>query len=334
MKRQDSILAALATVGAGLALFQYWAAYALSDGEAFEVLRFCSLSEALDCYTAIHVHGKTLAAFGIRVIPLLLVLFLLQLALFGWAKLPREERGASLAAWARALTLPTAGLCVYAVLNTYYVTREYAERGEISAHAQSSVSALLLMASAVSGAVLTFTQRRRAHGRLSVTGVPFLLGAALAVVFLQGASGARLRTHSLEAELASAAPRVLFPTFARSVPRRGAAKLGNPAARSEVLFVFDPAHANSREALDRLLRRVGSLKSKLRLLVYATGPHAAGLAVAQEAGIAPSYLKALARGEEEAPALLTRLGADAAKLDDPELHAVIERQARRLEAGI
>jgi hypothetical protein len=263
------------------------------------------------------VHGPGLLIVGIAVLPALAMLYLFQLGLLAYAGQASEAQREGLGAWARVATLPTAGLCLYTILDNILVAKA------------TSLSGLLMTGAAIWGVVITLAHGVRGPGlkRTAKTGTLLLLAAVLCGHFLGGAATARLELRAVEADLAAQPTRVRFPKFGTSIPRTGAAVLGSPNAREEVLVFLDPAQEKSRDTLASLL----SGKSTKRNVVYVTGPHAVGLAVAQKLGFARAYLEQMAKGPDASPrTLIQRLGGNPDLLESEEILILVERQRRRL----
>ena len=315
LPEHDRLLARLALVGATCALFQCWLAYVVSNDDA--AFLFCRFTTVLDCTQAVQKHGPGLLVAGIAVLPALAALFLFQLGVLVSAGQTSEAQREGLGAWARVATLPTTGLCLYTILDNILVAKA------------TSLSGLLMTGAAIWGVVITLTHGVRVAGlkRTAKTGTLLLVAAAACGHFLGVAGTARLELRAVRADLAAQPTQVRFPRFASAIPRTGAAVLGPPNSMEEVLVFLDPAQKESRDTLAGLLES----DPKKRHVVYVTGPHAAGLVVAQKFGFARAYLEQLAKGSDADPGtLIQRLGGDPTLLESEETRMLVERQRRRL----
>ena len=315
LPKHDRILALLALLGATCALFQCWLAYVTTHDDASFL--FCRFTRVLDCTVAVHNHGPGLLVLGIAVLPALAALFLFQLGVLSLAGQTSEAQREGLGAWARVATLPAAGLCLYTILDNVLVAKA------------TSLSGLLMTGAAIWGVVITLAHGVRGPGlkRTAKTGTLLLVAAAACGHFLGVAGTARLELRTVKAELAAQPTQVRFPRFATAIPRTGAAVLGPSTATEEVLVFLNPAQRESRATLAGLLES----ETKKRHVVYVTGPHAAGLAVAQKLGFARDYLEQLAKGPDADPrTLVQRLGGDPALLESEEIRMLVERQRRRI----
>jgi hypothetical protein len=280
-RREHGRLTLLALLGAAVALFQCWYVYLPADrAAAFDL---CQVTRHVDCFQSLHKFGAEMVPFGIPVIAALLALFLFMagLALLAWT-----VEGAPREAWlalARLSAFPQAGLLVYVLLSDYVV-----------AHATSPTTLLLAALSlpVAAGVVL----------RGGVRGVPLRAGAAwpvglaaagaLLCLFLHGAGVARQTVLRVEEEREAETPPIRWQSFARAIPRAGAAMLGNPTAEREILLFVDPGEEASRS----LLREAADLglgpKSDLLLVLYAKGDAGARLVAAHAAGRLAALLRA------------------------------------------
>ena len=322
MSRNDRLVLGLgAACGSAFGLFACFVATAPKvEAQAF----FCRFTRVLDCYRSLTLEGATLRLGPVAVLPFLAAAFLLQLGLCGAAAASRGARREGALALALACALPLAALSLSLLLNDLIVAKA------------TTLGALGAGAFSTWGCARAVVLRRR--GALTLgpgagAALALLPVALLCGVFLQRAGEARLAAYEREAARDAAPPTLRWPVFARSVPREGGAVLGRPDAEREALLVVDLADMASREMLRAALHLVPDFeKYGGRVVVLASAPHGAGLAVAQAAGVVENYLRQLFAGEQDPAALLRAAGADPAALASPRLAVLLERRDRELAA--
>ena len=199
----------------------------------------------------------------------------------GFAWVATAARADAWLSLGRLASFPASGLAIFVLLNDMMVAKA------------TSVSAILVAGTSIAISVLTVVHglgklRLRNAGWASAG---LLLAALLAGFFVHGAGTARRAYDEFMREQDAAMPSVTWPRFAHSIPRTGAATLGNPRAPREIVLVVDP----SREASRALMRDVASLApefaGRVLVTIYAAGEHGVDLVLAQQAGTLAVYLR-------------------------------------------
>ncbi len=251
------IRAALATTGLALALFQCWYVYLPAD----EAIRFsqCRLNAHLDCFKSLSTYGADMMPFGLPVFPALAGLYLWMAALLGFAATADEPRRSGWIAWAGVLAFPVTGLSAYVLLNDLMVAKA------------TSLSTLLLLGHgvalflmAVLGGLPAPALRAGARG----AGAFSLIGL-LAASLLYGGGSTRLAAREVEIERESAPAQLRWSRFLHTVPRVGAAHLGNATAAREVLLFVDPKQPESQALMRAANALAGALGQETAIYLYA-----------------------------------------------------------------
>ena len=304
MSGSDSKLrAALAVPALALSLFQCWYAY-LPDAEAV-AFHQCRFNAHLDCYKSLSLYGALMRPFGIPVLASLATLYLAMTLMLVGAAFAREPRASGLRGWSSLLCFPAAGFSVYVVLHDWQVA------------GASSLSTIVILALGLALCVLTILRGVPiASLRAGAPAFAGWLAVALAAGFLiQGTGSARLVVREIELEREGDPPQLRWPRFAHSLPRVGAAHLGNPTAPHELVLFVDPGQEESRA----VMRAAADLEDRLggAVVIYLYAPGDARLLSAHERGRLKQFLldpEALTKQPLAAPEEFERQNAAIAKL--------------------
>ncbi|MHC4848298.1 MAG: hypothetical protein ACYTEG_07575 [Planctomycetota bacterium] len=274
---ESKLRAALAAPGLALALFQCWYAY-LPDGEAV-AFHQCRINAQLDCYKSLSLHGAEMRPFGVPVLASLAALYLAITLLLAGAALATEPRTSSWRTWASLLSFPAAGLSVYVLLHDWQVAKA------------SSLSTLLILGIGLSLCVLTIL-RGVAVNTLKAGAAGFAGWMAIALVagfLLHGTGSAQLVAREIEIEREGEPAQLRWARFAHSIPRVGAAHLGNPTAPREILLFVNPALPESQA----IMRAAAKLAPRLgdAVVIYLYAPSDYRLLSAHERGRLAAYLE-------------------------------------------
>lgn len=287
----------LAAAGLSLSLFETWAA-SLPPEEAGS-LEFCRFSRALDCVRSVQLHGHDLAIGPLPLLPALAACFFAIAALAGLAATAADGSGPL--GWARILGVPAAGLSLFQLLDHALTAK------------CTSVDAILLGAVAVAVAAGGLRERPSLPAlRASLGGAAAAIALGVAFGGCMGAAGAaRLLRAEIAKEEAARPAAVLWPDFEESMPRQGAAFLGDPLAPREVLLFADPSAEPGRAVLSEALRLAPEFGGRVRIVVYGPGPL---LLQAAAEGRVEETLRALAEGRPP-PAFSADVAALAARIE-------------------
>lgn len=275
--RDHALLTALVGAGLALTLFQCWYVY-LPPTVAAEI-SFCQY-EKLNCFESLNRHGASLHVFGLPVFPSLAAIFFFQCALCGFAW---TVAGAVREAWlgiARLASFPAAGLAIYVLLSDYLVAK--------ITSASAILVALIFLAIAALAVLQGLQGARLRAGARWTAGIA--LGAFLFGFFLYGAGSSRRDIARVLLERETQKPDVLWAEFARFVPRRGFAMLGDPLAKDEVLLFVDLSQESSRALVRDALQVVPERNAEICVRIYG----GADLILAYRSGRLREYLRDLA----------------------------------------
>ena len=300
--KDHGVFTALAALGVLLTLFQWW--YVHLPAGAAAAFDLCQLTDTIDCFKARHQFDD-LRPFGIPVFVTLAALCLLQLMLCAFAYPAGAARRETWLAIAGLVWLPTAGLALYVILNDIVVAKV------------TSLSALLIAAASL--AACARAMMRGLRGVSLRHGAPLTLvlvgSAALMGFFLHGAGRSWQQIDETQLARETAPPSVRWTRFDHAMPRAGAAMLGEPMAKKEILVFVDPEQEESR----RLMARLANEESETLYVFYAAGNHGTRLILAHRQGNLREYLRTL-----EPPAG-----------DPADVRAIVERQERgRVKLGV
>lgn len=272
---ESKLRAALAAPGLALALFQCWYSY-LPQSEAV-AFHQCRINAQLDCYKSLSLEGAD--AFGIRIVPWLAAIYLGMTLLLAGSALTDGPAKNGWRAWASLLAFPAAGLSVFVLLHDWQV-----------AHA-SSLSTVLILGLGLALCVLTVLRGVSVQAlREGVRGFAGWAAIAIAAgLLLHGAGSARLMAEDLLIEREGEPAQLRWARFAHSIPRVGAAHLGNPTAPREILLFVNPAMPESQavmRAAAKVAPRLGDA-----VVIYFYAPSDYRLLSAHERGRLAAYLE-------------------------------------------
>jgi len=321
-RRDHALLTALVVGGLLLTLYQCWyISLPLQEASEFDVCRF---SPSLNCLRSLHAFGEDMRVWMLPVIPAIAALFWFQtfLCAFAWTTTrgPHE-------AWlglARIVSFPASGLATYVLLHDFFAAKA------------TSVSAILVAILSLTISSLTVLHGLSALNVKRGWQLSASLGAgALLLIFLvDGTIGARRETDRVQRARLEAQPQVRWPDFARSVPRTGAASLGDVTAPAELLLFLDPDEESSRALMRELPELATRFGARVRIVMFASGEAGPRLIQAQRTGSLLAYLAGPKTAATRPPtpadrALATRQEEAWRRIDIEELPAAVWSGGRR-----